>query len=60
MISERLDHAFAQVGDRLAGTVICPRCGANLTTREALCEARDGERCPGYVAIEAALAGSKS
>lgn len=44
------------VAERLGTGVICPTCGATLETYDEACSAPLDEACPGFLAIEGALA----
>ena len=48
------DGRIERVERRLAGRVICNRCGATLETYADQCNADLAERCPGFEAIERA------
>jgi ribosomal protein L40E len=49
---ELRERVWATVEERLAGRVICGRCGANLKTFDEKCTADLDERCPGFDAID--------
>ena len=50
--SKRLIELRAYVEQKLAGQIICERCGATLETFADVCTADLSDACPGFMAIE--------
>lgn len=53
-LSARLKAEQKYVEEKLAGKVICHRCGASLESYSRQCEADLGDTCDGFWAIERA------
>ncbi len=51
-IRELRERVHALVEQRLAGRIICARCGATYATYGDKCTADLAERCPGFEAVD--------
>lgn len=49
---ELRERALRLVEQRLAGRMICARCGATIFTYADKCEADLDERCPGFNVVD--------
>lgn len=51
-LRELRERVHALVEQRLAGRIICARCGATYRTYGDKCSADLAERCPGFEAVD--------
>jgi hypothetical protein len=51
-LRELREGVHALVGARLAGKIICARCGATYVTYSDKCSADLDDRCPGFEAVD--------
>jgi ribosomal protein L40E len=51
-VRELRERVVAMVERKLAGKVICARCGATIKTYADKCSADLDERCPGFEAVD--------